>query len=89
MAGKICTGIAANNAGAARIGESKAFSEGIYHRAQGTALAFPVTDNPHLSGGPDSLAWIRGWTVANDASPGAIAQTSAPCVAIPQNAIAA
>ncbi len=89
MTGQLDFGIDLNNAGAARIMAARAFSEGIYHRAQGTAAAFPITDNPLQSGSDEDSAWDRGWQVAEDASPSAIAQTDAPGVAIPTNAIAA
>lgn len=87
MPGKLCTGAVLNNA--FRIKESKAFSEGIYFRAQGTALDFPLTGNPHAAGSSAAAAWSRGWAVANSAAPGAISQSAAPCVAIPAGVIAA
>ncbi len=89
MSGQLDFGTVFNNAGAARIDSSRAFSEGIYHRAQGTAAAFPITDNPHEVGNENHDAWDRGWTVADSASPGTIAQAAAPGVAIPTNAISA
>ena len=89
MSGQLDFGIGLNNAGAARIMAARAFSEGIYHRAQGTAAAFPITDNPLQQGSDEDAAWDRGWQVADDASPSAIAQSAAPGVAIPTNAIAA
>jgi hypothetical protein len=87
MAGKLCTGATTNNA--YNPDASKAFSEGMYHRAQGTAAAYPITDNPHDgTGSEDETAWDAGWNVANSAAPGAISQTDAPCVAIPLGNIA-
>ena len=78
-----------NNAGAARIGQAKAFSEGIHVRASGTAAAFPISLNPHEIGNEEHDAWDRGWQAADDASPSAMAQSAAPGVAIPTTAIAA
>lgn len=89
MTGQLDFGIGLNNAGAARIGQAKAFSEGIYFRAAGTAAAQPITGNPHEVGNEEHDAWDRGWTVSDDASPSTIAQSDAPGVAIPTNAIAA
>ena len=89
MSGQLDFGTTFNNAGAAHIDAAKAFSEGIYHRAGGTAAARPITDNPHEVGSRDHDAWDRGWTVANSASPGAISQSAAPGVAIPTNNVAA
>ncbi len=89
MSGQLDFGTVLNNAGAARIMAARAFSEGIYWRAQGTAVAFPITDNPLQSGSDENDAWDRGWTVANTASPSAISQSDAPGVAIPTDAIAA
>ena len=62
MAGKLCFGAAINNA--ANVSTSKAFCEGRTHRAKGTAAAFPITDNPHVSG-EDKTAWDLGWTDAH------------------------
>lgn len=88
MSGQLDFGIVLNNAGASRIDEARAFSEGIYFRAGGTLLGRPVTDNPHPVISPDGLAWIRGWTVADDVAPaGTIAQSAAPGVAIPTNVV--
>lgn len=89
MSGQLDFGTTLNNAGAARIELAKAFSEGIYHRAGGTAVARPIADNPHEVGSEAHDAWDRGWTVADSASPGAISQSAAPGVAIPTNAVAA
>jgi hypothetical protein len=89
MSGQLDFGTNFNNAGAARIDSARAFSEGIYHRAGGTAAARPLTDNPHEVGSENHDAWDRGWAVANSASPSAIAQSAAPGVAIPTNAVPA
>jgi hypothetical protein len=88
MSGQLDFGTTLNNAGAARIGEAKAFSEGIYYRAGGTLAGRPLTDNPHPVGSPDHDAWDRGWAVADDVAPaGTISQSSAPGVAIPTNVV--
>ena len=89
MSGQLDFGTTLNNAGAARIGQATAFSEGIYFRAGGTAAARPLTGNPHEVGNEEHDAWDRGWQVADDASPSAIAQSDAPGVAVPTNAVAA
>jgi len=87
MPGKLCTGAVLNNA--FRTKESKAFSEGIYYRAQGTALAFPITGNPHAAGSSAADAWDRGWEVTQAAALGTVSQSDAPCVAVPDNTILA
>ena len=89
MTGQLDFGTTFNNAGAARIDSARAFSEGIYHRAGDTAANRPITDNPHEVGSENHDAWDRGWTVADSASPGAIAQSAAPGVAIPTNNVPA
>lgn len=89
MSGKLDFGIQFANAGSARIDSAKSFSEGIYFRAGGTAIARPLTGNPHEVGNENHDAWDRGWQVADDASPSAIAQSAAPGVAIPTNAVLA
>lgn len=89
MSGQLDFGINFNNAGAGHISAGNAFSEGIYHRAADTAANNPITDNPHEVGSEDRDAWDRGWTVADSASPAAIAQSAAPGVAVPTNLVAA
>ena len=84
---KPCVGKSENNADL--IKESRAYCEGISRRAQGTAVAFPITDNPHATLSDAGGAWSRGWTVADDAAGGVIAATAAPCCAIPNNTILA
>ncbi len=84
---KPCTGNQTGNSDLMR--ESRAFCEGLQYRAQGTAAAFPQTDNPH---GPTSDAyftWLTGWTVANDAAGDTIEPSAAPCCAVTQNVILA
>lgn len=91
MAGKFCTGAVTGNAFNPQ--ESKAYSEGMYHRAKGSAASYPSTDNPHESGSSAGVAWLAGWTLANTAGAGsppvAIADADAPCVAVPDGAITA
>lgn len=70
MAGKLCFGSTYNNAGAARIQDSKAFCEGAAYRATDTALNAPITDNPHESGSEAADAWDAGWTAADGAAGG-------------------
>ena len=89
MTGQLDFGTTFNNAGAARIDSSRAFSEGIYYRAGDTAANRPITDNPHEVGNENHDAWDRGWQVADDASPGAIDPANAPGVAVPTNNVAA
>ncbi len=87
MSGKACTGNQTNNADL--IVEAKSFCEGLAHRSQGTAAAFPQTDNPH---GPTSDAyftWLTGWAVANDAAGGAVDPANAPCCAISTDTVLA
>lgn len=86
MAGKLCTGTARNNA--LNFRESKAYAEGLEHRAKGTAAAYPITDNPYDGDGSDTeTAWDEGWGVAHAAAPGAITASDAPCVAVPSSNI--
>ena len=85
MAGKACVGKAENNSDL--IKESRAYCEGISHRAQGTAVAFPITGNPHASLSDAGGAWDRGWTVADDAAGTTVAATAAPCCAVPNTTI--
>ena len=86
MAGKMCTGAATNNSYLPK--ETKAFSEGVYYRAGGTLLGRPAASNPHASGTSAYVAWLAGWTASDAAAPSAaIAQTAAPCVAVPTNTI--
>ena len=88
MSGQLDFGTTFNNAGAARMSQATAFSEGIYFRAGGTLLGRPLTDNPHPVGSPDHDAWDRGWAVADDVAPsGTIDQADAPGVAIPTNVV--
>lgn len=65
MSGKLCVGQPVNNVGAGRISQSRALCEGADYRLQGTALAFPDSDNPHPVGSPDYEAWNNGWTKVN------------------------
>ena len=84
---KPCVGKSENNSDLMR--ESRAFCEGISHRAQGTAVGFPITDNPHAPLSDAGGAWSRGWTVGDDSAGGAINPKDAPCCAVPQGTISA
>ena len=81
MPGKLCTGVSTQYGYLPK--ESRAFSEGLYYRHGGTLLGRPVTDNPHVATSSAGVAWIAGWTVADDAAVGAITASNAPCVAVP------
>lgn len=88
MAGQMCNGVLTYRAAISK--NSKAFSEGLLHRAGGTAAARPITDNPHDGTGSEAEAcWDAGWNVANSAAPGAITRSDAPCVAVPHGNISA
>ena len=90
MAGKICVGSATNNSGASNLRSSKAFCEGLNWRAQGTAAAYPITDNPFDGDGSEAeAAWDAGWTVANGAAGGTITASDAPCCAVTAATISA
>lgn len=85
MAGKLCFGSNYNNAGAAHLSSSKAFCEGVRHRHGGTAIARPITDNPHVIGSQDHDAWDAGWTLANSAAPGVLDLSGTCCAAVEGN----
>lgn len=84
---KLCNGQSNNQA--VNIRNSKSFCEGLQFRSQGTAIAFPITGNPHEAGSEDADAWDRGWTVTEAAAGGTVAATAATCCAVPQNTILA
>ncbi len=84
---KPCTGNQTGNSDLMK--ESRAFCEGVAYRAQGTAAAFPQTDNPHDPSSDAYFTWLTGWTVANDATGGVIDPALASCCAAPQNVILA
>jgi len=84
---KPCTGTQTNSSDLMR--ESRSFCEGISHRAQGTAVAFPVTDNPHAAASDAGVAWIAGWDLAEAAAGGTVTASDASCCAVPQNTILA
>ena len=86
MAGSFCTGLEPDDG--FLIKETKAFSEGIYWRASGTIITAPITSNPHEAASDAGVAWQAGWNVANAAFSGTISQADAPCVAVPDTAIA-
>lgn len=74
MAGKLCSGSAMNNAGAARISQSKAYCEAITYRASGTSVSKPKTGNPHAdTTSPDHVAWDAGWDAAEASEGSALA----------------
>ena len=73
MSGKMCDGSSHNSR--VEVRETKSYAEGAQHRALGTAIAYPVSDNPHESGSASSIAWIAGWDVAEAAAGGDLAQT--------------
>jgi len=75
MAGQMSFGSDYNNAGAGRIRDGRAFSEGVMHRAQGTAVAYPITDNPLESGSEAAVAWDAGWTLAETNAGGEISKS--------------
>ncbi len=87
MSGKLCNGQPNNQS--VNLRNSKSFCEGLSFRARGTALAFPVTGNPHEALSPDSLSWIRGWTAADDAAGGVMLASAATCCAVPSTVILA
>ncbi len=80
MAGKLCFGEPFNNAGAAHLRSSKSFCEGILFRSGGTAVAQPITGNPHVTGSEAADAWDLGWTFADNAA-GGVLDTSGTCCA--------
>ncbi len=84
---KPCTGNQTGNSDLMK--ESRAFCEGVAYRAQGTAAAFPQTDNPHISTSDAYFTWLTGWTVANDAVGSVVDPALVPCCAAPQNTILA
>ena len=79
MAGKLCFGEVRNNAGS--IKDSKAFCEGRFYRGQGTAIAFPITGNPHEAGSDSAISWDLGWTDVN-AQAGSYADEVGCCAAV-------
>ena len=81
MPGKLCLGKPVNNIGAGRLGQSKAYCEGMAYRASGPFANVPITDNPHVAGSPDAISWDLGWNVADDASGGFISKANLGCCA--------
>ena len=59
MSGKLCTGATTNNAYLPK--NSRAYCEGIDYRMSGTAIAKPITDNPHEADSEAADAWGLGW----------------------------
>ena len=78
MAGQLYSGTTHKNAS---VKHAKAYCEGMAHRATGTGLQAPVTDNPHVAASDAGVAWIAGWTFADDAEGGAI-DSSATCCSV-------
>ena len=59
---------------------SQAFCDGMRHRSQGTAVGFPITDNPEDGVGSDfETAWDAGWNAAHAQAGGAINSDEAEC----------
>ena len=81
MPGKLCTGAPSNNIGAGRLSQSKSYCEGMAYRASGTAIAAPKTDNPHVAGSPDAVAWDLGWDLADTNTGGNISKADRGCCA--------
>lgn len=79
MAGKLCSNDSLNRVN--RVNTSKAYCEGMAHRASDTAANAPVTDNPHEIGSEDSDGWIRGWDLANESAGGNMAKADYGCCA--------
>lgn len=78
MAGKLCTGAATNNA--ALLHQSKAYCEGMFFRSQGTAVAYPITGNPHDGDSSEAeTAWDAGWTAADGVAGGSITAAVSGC----------
>jgi len=83
MSGSFCMGSTLKQKNQYRIRESRAFCEGVAHRTSGTAIAKPVTDNPHPAGSSASIAWIDGWDIADGKAGSAVDPIQAPCCAVP------
>lgn len=63
MAGKISDG---NDASLQEIRNSRAYNEGMEHRAADTATNNPITDNPYDGEGTEEeTAWDAGWNAAD------------------------
>ena len=81
MPGKLCFGKVTNNAGAGMLRESKAYCEGMAYRASGTAVAKPITDNPHVADSEAGIAWDTGWSTADNNVGSTVPATSLGCCA--------
>ena len=81
------TGQKDNNVGT--LENARSFCEGLQYRTMDTAANVPVTDNPHIADSEAGEAWIRGWTVADNAAGGTIDKTLAPNCAVPGTVVAA
>lgn len=87
MPGYLCTGVSTDKGFLPQ--ESKAFSEGIYYRAQGASATYVKASNPHAVGSSAHNAWDAGWDLAHAAATSTIDPTDCPCVACPTNTITA
>lgn len=83
MSGKLCFGNIAPLGNSFHPKTSKALAEGIQHRSGGTAIARPISDNPHESGSDAYNAWAYGWNQANDIAGGTTASSTISCVNLP------
>ena len=69
---------------------SRAFCDGMAHRASGTALAKPITDNPEDGLGTDyEASWDAGWTEAHAVAGGSFTSATAKCCALVGVAVSA
>ena len=87
MPGYLCTGVATDMGFLPK--ESRAYSEGIYYRAQGASATYAKVNNPHAVGSSAHNAWDAGWDLAHAAATTTITPSDAPCVAVPTNTIVA
>ena len=77
-----------NNAGAARLSNSKAYCEGMLYRTTGNAITASIDGNPHVAGSPDGDAWDRGWTKAQESAGGNIPKSDMGCCSVPPSVVA-
>lgn len=80
MSGQLCMGTTYKNA---HPGYSRAFCEGMAHRASDTALNAPKTDNPYSD--PDGeleIAWDNGWDAADAEAGNDLTKATAGCCAL-------
>jgi len=76
MPGKLYNGVPTDQP---YVSNAWAYCEGMAYRQAGTAIAQPITDNPHsATGDPVAYAnWNRGWTASDDAAGGTISEAAA------------